>query len=119
MHTAEVSQLSEKQSVIIFVEYYHMRYNEEQTKETKMSAKTINLRVTGELAEHIERQIGDGGLHENTSEYIRDLIRHDIEEQKDGWRWLRDHLDAGMRADPSEFKSVTADELIQRCKDRS
>lgn len=39
----------------------------------------INVRIKGPMAEHVERSIGPQGLYENQSEYIRDLIRHDME----------------------------------------
>ena len=38
----------------------------------------INVRVKGPMAAHLESVIGPHGLYENQSEYIRDLIRHDM-----------------------------------------
>ena len=38
----------------------------------------INVRVKGPMAAHLESVIGPNGLYENQSEYIRDLIRHDM-----------------------------------------
>jgi len=43
----------------------------------------LNVRVKGPLAEHVARRIGKGGLYETPSEYIRDLIRHDMLEEGD------------------------------------
>ncbi len=40
----------------------------------------INVRIKGPMAEYVERNIGPQGLYENQSEYIRDLIRHDMED---------------------------------------
>ena len=41
----------------------------------------INVRVKGPMAAHLEAVIGPDGLYENQSEYIRDLIRHDMADQ--------------------------------------
>ena len=38
----------------------------------------INVWVKGPMAAHLESVIGPNGLYENQSEYIRDLIRHDM-----------------------------------------
>jgi antitoxin ParD1/3/4 len=38
----------------------------------------INVRVKGAMAAHLHNVIGPMGLYENQSEYIRDLIRHDM-----------------------------------------
>lgn len=42
----------------------------------------INVRVKGPMAAHLQAVIGPQGLYENQSEYIRDLIRHDMGEQE-------------------------------------
>jgi len=42
----------------------------------------INVRVKGPMAAHLRAVIGPQGLYENQSEYIRDLIRHDMAEQE-------------------------------------
>ena len=39
----------------------------------------INARLSLPLAEFVERMVGDTGLYETPSEYIRDLIRRDME----------------------------------------
>jgi antitoxin ParD1/3/4 len=39
----------------------------------------INVRVRGPLAEHVQNLIGPAGLYESQSEYIRALIRRDME----------------------------------------
>lgn len=38
----------------------------------------INARVRGPLAAHVQERIGPAGIYESQSEYIRDLIRHDM-----------------------------------------
>ncbi len=39
----------------------------------------INVRIKGPMAAYVEQNIGPQGLYENQSEYIRDLIRHEME----------------------------------------
>lgn len=39
----------------------------------------INARLSGPLAAFVQRMVGSKGLYETPSEYIRDLIRRDME----------------------------------------
>jgi antitoxin ParD1/3/4 len=39
----------------------------------------INARLTKPLADHVERMVGESGLYETPSEYVRSLIRRDME----------------------------------------
>lgn len=79
-----------------------------------MASGSIHVKVSGRLQEHIRQQIGEDGLYENASEYIRSLIRSDLKSRDEAWAWLRDELAPGMRADDDEFASVTADDVIAR-----
>ena len=44
---------------------------------------TLTVRISGPLAEFVQERVGDHGLYENISEYIRDLIRRDKERADD------------------------------------
>ncbi len=44
-----------------------------------MLSTRINARLSGALASFVERMVGASGLYETPSEYIRDLIRRDME----------------------------------------
>ena len=44
-----------------------------------MLSTRINARLSGPLADFVQRMVGDRGLYETPSEYIRDLIRRDME----------------------------------------
>lgn len=83
-----------------------------------MTSENVNVRITGPLRDHLIQQIGANGLYENASEYIRDLIRADIKEKEEAWRWLREKLEPGMLADDSEFVKITAEEIIAGAKKR-
>ncbi len=48
-----------------------------------MLSTRINARLTGSLAAFVGKMVGKTGLYETPSEYIRDLIRRDME-RRDG-----------------------------------
>lgn len=79
-----------------------------------MASESIHVRVTGLLQDHIQRQIGADGLYENASEYIRALIRSDLQTKNEAWDWLQKHLEPAMRANEDVFVEVSADDVINR-----
>src|SRR3546814_18688592 len=83
-----------------------------------MASESIHVRVGGQLQAHIRQQIGDSGLYENASEYIRALIRQDIQSRDEAWAWLRRHLEPAMHADENELVEVSADDVIRRNRTR-
>ena len=60
-----------------------------------MANTRINARLSEPLAEFVETMVGKSGLYETPSEYIRDLIRRDME-QREG-RLIRDAILAGYQ----------------------
>jgi len=83
-----------------------------------MDAANLNVRISGELRHHLLQQVGAEGLYENASEYIRDLIRRDLKSKREAWEWLAKELEAGLRADESEFLAITSRDVIARNKKR-
>ncbi len=81
-----------------------------------MATANINVRIKGELHTHLQQQIGDSGLYENASEYIRSLIRNDLKKGNEAWEWLKRELEPALRADESLFIPVTAQDVINRNK---
>ncbi|MBL4774648.1 MAG: hypothetical protein JKY87_01135 [Mariprofundus sp.] len=81
-----------------------------------MASANINVRVKGELQAHLQLQIGEHGLYENASEYIRALIRRDLKSRRESWTWLQKELEPALRADEDAFIVVTAENVIQRNK---
>ncbi len=55
----------------------------------------INARLSGALSEFVARIVGVSGLYETPSEYIRDLIRRDMERR--GGKVAQDAILAGYR----------------------
>jgi antitoxin ParD1/3/4 len=83
-----------------------------------MASDSLHVRVTGVLQTHVQQQIGEDGLYENASEYIRDLIRRDLQTQNEAWDWLKRSLEPAIRADENEFLTVSADDVIRRNRSR-
>ncbi|MGZ2380224.1 transcriptional regulator [Rhizobium leguminosarum] len=83
-----------------------------------MASGSIHVKVSGVLQDHIQQQIGDDGLYENASEYIRALIRRDLQTRDEAWDALQKELAPAMRADDSEFVAVSAEDVIRRNKRR-
>jgi antitoxin ParD1/3/4 len=83
-----------------------------------MASDSLHVRVTGTLQAHVQQQIGQDGLYENASEYIRDLIRRDLQTRSEAWDWLRKSLEPAMRAEESEYGAVSADDVIRRNQSR-
>jgi len=79
-----------------------------------MASESIHVRVTGPLQAHIQQQIGQDGLYENASEYIRALIRRDLQSRTEAWAWLQKKLEPALRADESDYVAVSAEDVIRR-----
>ncbi len=58
-------------------------------------SERINARLSQPLAEFVDRMVGEAGLYETPSEYIRDLIRRDMERR--GGQFVQDAILAGYR----------------------
>jgi antitoxin ParD1/3/4 len=55
----------------------------------------INARLSQPLAEFVSRMVGENGLYETPSEYVRDLIRRDMEKREG--QFLQEAIVAGYR----------------------
>jgi antitoxin ParD1/3/4 len=54
-------------------------------------AKSMNVSLTEPLRDFVDSRTGDGGMYATPSEYIRDLIRRDMENQQ-----IVAHVAAGL-----------------------
>lgn len=84
-------------------------------------AKPINLnvRVSGPLSEFIAANVGEDGLYENVSEYVRDLIRRDRERvEQEKFEALKAELQRAFSAPDSEARPVDREELLARARRR-
>ncbi len=81
---------------------------------------TLNVRVGGALGEFVAANVGDDGLYENVSEYVRDLIRRDKERtEREGFDRLKAELASAFAAPDSAYKPLDADTVIRRGQRRS
>jgi antitoxin ParD1/3/4 len=58
-------------------------------------SERINARLSQPLAEFVSRMVGESGLYETPSEYVRDLIRRDMEKREG--QFLQEAIIAGYR----------------------
>lgn len=58
-------------------------------------SERINARLSQPLAEFVGRMVGEAGLYETPSEYVRDLIRRDME-RRDG-QFVQEAILSGYR----------------------
>jgi antitoxin ParD1/3/4 len=58
-------------------------------------SERINARLSQPLAAFVERMVGQAGLYETPSEYVRDLIRRDME-RREG-QFVQDAILAGYQ----------------------
>lgn len=72
----------------------------------------INVRITGRLRSFVESRIGEAGVYESVSEYIRSLIRQDFEKaEAEKWNALHDELSPGIQAPDNEFVDFTPEAI--------
>ena len=82
-----------------------------------MSA-SLTIQFPGELGSFVEQRVGKSGLYESASEYIRDLVRRDYEQEQRPWTWLEQELAPAMQAAESDFVPLDAASVIAEAKAR-
>ena len=85
-----------------------------------MASPNVTLRLTGSLRKHLSECTGSNGAYETPSEYLRDLIRRDMEnKESQKWEHLRTALAEGLESDESEYKALTADDVKRKARMRN
>lgn len=80
---------------------------------------TINVRLTTPLSEYLERQVGVDALFDNVSEYVRDLIRRDLERtERAAFERLRGELQAAFAVPESEYRDFHPETWLDEMKAR-
>ena len=78
---------------------------------------TMTVRVSGALSEFVADNVGENGVYENVSEYIRDLIRRDRDRaDREAFDRLKAELTQAFAAPDSDYVPLTAAEVIARNK---
>ncbi len=76
---------------------------------------TMTVRISGELSEFVAANVGEDGLYENISEYVRDLIRRDKERvENEAFERLKAELQLAFSAPDSAFVEVTLEDVLAR-----
>jgi antitoxin ParD1/3/4 len=79
---------------------------------------TLNVRVSGPLGEYVAQNVGEGGLYENVSEYVRDLIRKDKDRtERERFARLKAELGVVFAAPDDSYEALTASDVIARNRD--
>lgn len=76
----------------------------------------VNFELEGELGEHVAAITDGDGWYANVEEYLRDLIRRDVEHKQQAFEDFRKELQAAADAPESTYVSITADEFLARMK---
>ena len=80
---------------------------------------TLNVRVGGSLSDFVAANVGEHGAYDNVSEYVRDLIRKDkMQAEEHALERLRAELQRAFAAPESDYRRLTAEEVIRRNKAR-
>jgi Arc/MetJ-type ribon-helix-helix transcriptional regulator len=76
---------------------------------------TLNVRIGGALGDFVATNVGDQGVYENVSEYVRDLIRRDKERtEAEQFDRLKAELARAFAAPQSSYGPLGADAVIAR-----
>ena len=80
---------------------------------------TLNVRVSGVLGDFVAANVADAGAYENVSEYIRHLIRRDMERaDQDQIARLKAELALAFAAPDSSYVTLDADAFLARNRRR-
>ena len=80
----------------------------------------LNVRIGGELGKHVAAQTGNDGSYDNSSEYVRELIRKDKERiETEKFERLIAELQRAFAARDETYHDLTAEDVITRNKSRS
>lgn len=78
---------------------------------------TLNVRVGGRLSEFVAANVAADGAYENVSEYVRDLIRRDMERaEREAFGRLKAELQQAFAAPDDSYQALDADTVINRAR---
>ncbi|MCY4151240.1 MAG: addiction module antitoxin [Aestuariivita sp.] len=76
---------------------------------------TMTIRLGMALSDFVSANVGEGGSYENVSEYIRDLIRRDMERaEAEAFHRLKAELTHAFEVPEEAYQPLTAAEVIAR-----
>jgi len=78
---------------------------------------TLTVRLNTTLSDFVAANVSEDGAYENVSEYMRDLIRRDMErKEQEAFERLKAELAQAFAAPDSSYRKLTAAELLARNK---
>lgn len=79
----------------------------------------LNVRISGPLSDFVSRNVGEEGLYENVSEYVRDLIRRDKERvEREMFDTLKGELQRAFATPEEEAVTVDREAFLERLRAR-
>ncbi|GEM_PF-194038 len=87
---------------------------------TMTQTTTMTVRLNPTLSEFVAANVGSDGAYENVSEYMRDLIRRDMErKEKVAFERLKTELVHAFSAPEADYQPLSAADVIARNADLS
>jgi antitoxin ParD1/3/4 len=84
-----------------------------------MPHTTLNVRLSGALSEFVAINVGETGVYENVSEYIRDLIRRDKSRAEEKvFEQLKAELSLAFSTPESSYVPLKAADIITQNQSR-
>lgn len=77
---------------------------------------TLTVRLSPALSEHVANAVGEeSGSYENVSEYIRDLIRRDMEgREQQRFERLKSELQLAFAQPDGSYAALRAEDIVRR-----
>jgi antitoxin ParD1/3/4 len=83
--------------------------------ELAMSQTTVTVRLNATLSDFVAANVSEDGAYENVSEYMRDLIRRDMErKEQQTFERLKAELTHAFASPDAAFRPLTAADVIAR-----
>jgi Arc/MetJ-type ribon-helix-helix transcriptional regulator len=80
----------------------------------------LNVRVSGRLGEFVAANVSENGAYENVSEYVRDLIRRDMERMEgEAFQRLQAELQQAFAQPDDSYETLDAAAVIRRGRHRA
>ena len=82
-----------------------------------MTTMTLNVRISGPLGDHVSSKVGADGRYENVSEYVRDLIRRELErEEQVAFDDFKAHLQRAFATPDEEYEAWDVEGFLAEMK---
>jgi len=76
---------------------------------------TMTVRLNPLLSDFVAANVSEDGAYENVSEYMRDLIRRDMErKEQEAYERLKAELSQAFASPDAAYRKLTAAEVVAR-----